>query len=169
MDQSIIDNWNNTVSRKDTVYILGDFAWKNHLHYIGALKSHKILLLGNHDRASKTVYGNLTAVHDILQKEFNKRLMIMCHYPMRSWNGRVHGSWMLHGHCHCKLSPMRNTIDVGCDGNNYLPYSLDDIFKKMADNNAKFDIVKKCFACGNTEKWVTTADEERCGVCGSAL
>ena len=28
MDNTLINNWNNTVSNKDTVYILGDFASK---------------------------------------------------------------------------------------------------------------------------------------------
>ena len=27
MDNKLIENWNNTVTRDDTIYILGDFSW----------------------------------------------------------------------------------------------------------------------------------------------
>ncbi len=123
MDAKLIENWNNKITKKDEVYILGDFAWKNHCHFIMALNGKKHLILGNHDKASSIVYKNFTSVNQILQKAFDKTLVIMCHFPMRSWNGRVHGSWHLFGHVHGRLNNdlYPRTYDVGIDNNNYTP------------------------------------------------
>ena len=52
MDQTIIQNWNNTVKPEDTVYILGDMVWakaKGWPGYLKQLSGHKILIKGNHD------------------------------------------------------------------------------------------------------------------------
>ena len=47
--------------------------------------------------------------------------MVMCHYPMVTWNQKPRGSIMLHGHCHGKLDEynaksMDLRFDVGIDG-----------------------------------------------------
>jgi len=58
MDDSIIQNWNSVVSRKDTVYIVGDFIWKASLkgYYLHQLNGKKILIKGNHDRLGTNFY-----------------------------------------------------------------------------------------------------------------
>ena len=33
MDNTLIDNWNKVVNNSDGVYLLGDFAWKDHENY----------------------------------------------------------------------------------------------------------------------------------------
>ena len=38
MDEAIIANWNGAVASKDLVYIVGDFAWRNHGHHLARLK-----------------------------------------------------------------------------------------------------------------------------------
>ncbi len=47
----MIDSWNQTVSQNDTVFHLGDFAFKhnNILSLSKSLQGEKILLVGNHD------------------------------------------------------------------------------------------------------------------------
>ena len=53
MNQTIITNWNKTVTNADNVYILGDLIWSkdpddwNRL--LAKLKGKKYLILGNHD------------------------------------------------------------------------------------------------------------------------
>ena len=47
--------------------------------------------------------------------------MVMCHYPMVTWNQKPRGSVMLHGHSHGKLDEynaqsMDLRFDVGIDG-----------------------------------------------------
>jgi calcineurin-like phosphoesterase family protein len=51
-DEDMIERWNGRVGKKDKVYILGDFAYKNHRKFIDALNGHKTLIKGNHDDMS---------------------------------------------------------------------------------------------------------------------
>ena len=50
-DQLIIDNWNKTVNKNDTVWILGDVAMghEDNIDNLGLLNGYKKLILGNHD------------------------------------------------------------------------------------------------------------------------
>jgi len=53
MDEVLINNWNDTVSPKDTVYHLGDVAlgsWERWDGILTRLNGTKILVTGNHDR-----------------------------------------------------------------------------------------------------------------------
>ena len=54
MNETIIENWNNVVTKNDDVYILGDMFWKNDLaeDIMSRLNGNKYLILGNHDRIS---------------------------------------------------------------------------------------------------------------------
>jgi|SRR6478735_1148981 len=53
MDETLINNWNETVSPGDIVYHLGDVAlgsWDRWDGILSRLNGHKILVVGNHDR-----------------------------------------------------------------------------------------------------------------------
>jgi len=56
-DEALIENWNERVGRKDSIKILGDFAYKNHKKYILALNGSKELILGNHDEMNGDCYS----------------------------------------------------------------------------------------------------------------
>ena len=52
MNETLIERWNKKVTDKDTVYILGDFAFRSATHagtYLEQLKGKKHLIIGNHD------------------------------------------------------------------------------------------------------------------------
>lgn len=58
MEEAIIERWNEVVSDKDTVYILGDFSWykeEQTLGILNRLSGKKVLVKGNHDRISPKV------------------------------------------------------------------------------------------------------------------
>lgn len=134
MDATLIKNWNTVVSKKDTVYHLGDFAWCNHNHYLGALNGKKILIRGNHDKMNQDYLRNFSGVHDILQKTFNQHMVVMMHYPLWSWNACFHGSWHIFGHVHGRLRGVRDgelCLDVGVDSWNYYPVSWDELEKSF--------------------------------------
>ena len=109
MDEFIINNINRKMTRKDTLYIIGDFSYrskKSPIEYLKAIKPKKVLILGNHDAWVK----NLTAeeketyivggVYDVLSKRKNKIELCFCHYPMLDWNGSHHfgSSFAICGH-----------------------------------------------------------------------
>jgi calcineurin-like phosphoesterase family protein len=51
---------------------------------------------------------------------------------MRSWPLSHYASWHLFGHHHGRLESYGLSFDCGTDTNNFYPYSLDDVCKKMA-------------------------------------
>ena len=59
MDEKLIRNWNNTVSKNDKVLFLGDFAFGSRERVIelgNMLNGRKTIVLGNHDRFQPRVY-----------------------------------------------------------------------------------------------------------------
>ena len=69
-DETIIRNWNETVTAEDTVFILGDFGDMN---YWSRLPGKKFLIKGNHDRGE---YCN--SLYPIVYENF----FILSHEPM---------------------------------------------------------------------------------------
>ena len=52
MCKEMLVSCNNKVSKDDTVYILGDYTWKQgdeHIDFLKKLNGYKRLVLGNHD------------------------------------------------------------------------------------------------------------------------
>lgn len=62
MNEAMIKNWNETVSNKDVVIHLGDFALgskEKAREIAGRLNGKKILVLGNHDNWSEQFYRDI--------------------------------------------------------------------------------------------------------------
>lgn len=131
MNKSLIVSWNEKVTNYDTVYVLGDFAWKNPAPYIEQLNGEKLFVRGSHDKKIDAPYMRIIKP-DCLKDEYgNQRRIVLCHYAMRSWHMSHYASWHLFGHHHGMLEPYGLSFDVGVDCNNYYPFSLDDIEEKM--------------------------------------
>lgn len=120
----LIDLWNSQVNHNDVVYHLGDFNFTSKLQdwfgVLSKLKGRKILLRGNHDDqkvlTSCRQLGMVDATLDYHELKVDGTKIVLCHYPMRSWNKQGYGSIMLHGHCHGSLPDEGGKIlDVGLD------------------------------------------------------
>jgi calcineurin-like phosphoesterase family protein len=131
-DEWLIDLWNSTIEKKDTVYIVGDFTFGNKImvtKLLGKLRGQKHLILGNHDASSSKLtnyFESMTQIKDLnfkasvypfLKTDFD---LALCHYPLVSWNRKNDGACMVHGHCHgrvdeynVKTGDLR--VDVGID------------------------------------------------------
>lgn len=142
MDETIVKNWNDKVTKKDTVYFLGDFAYKcskKHVEEVFWRLNGKLhLVKGNHDDdlAAKPDFLPWLSISDISKISFMrdnvKQDIILCHYPMINWNGRSRGSWHLHGHTHGSIQRENrgiNRYDCSVEVNNYTPISLDEIIE----------------------------------------
>lgn len=152
MNDVIVSNWNNKITPKDTVYILGDMFWCNDTvshNIIELLKGKKVLIRGNHTNgteslANKSLFEEVTDYKEI---RFNKQLFVLCHYPLFSWNGMQRGSIHLYGHLHNSeeqdlyekyINNVRKSgkqcfaYNVGCmmPYINYEPQNLDTIIKE---------------------------------------
>ena len=115
MNQTIVNNWNKTVSPEDTVYNLGDCFLGESIESQQILKSlggHKILIRGNHDKKSDSWYhdAGFEEVHNGLYLPSPRQpgglLHILTHMPLpyreiealelsigliiHNWHGHVH-------------------------------------------------------------------------------
>jgi calcineurin-like phosphoesterase family protein len=122
MDGRLIENWNACVRRNDTVYHLGDFAWKNADGYRARLSGKLVLVRGSHDR------GDLPYIVEV---RVEGKLLVLCHYAMRVWPRSHYESWHLYGHSHGRLPGIGFSMDVGVDTNNFFPYSFEMVRAKM--------------------------------------
>ncbi len=133
MNEAIIENWNKIVGFHDIVYHLGDIG-RNCKREISRLNGDIFYVRGNHD--ANTFISTAPSIREInilglLDEYGNQRLIVLCHYAMRSWNKSHYASWHLFGHHHGKLEPYGLSFDVGVDCNDYYPFSLDQIIEKM--------------------------------------
>lgn len=139
MDEALINNWNKVVKPKDEIWFLGDFSFyplETTNNILNALNGHIYWLLGNHDKWKKydSFYSKLNSPPFSLKKiKYNHQDIILCHYPLLTWEKAHYGSWNLHGHCHGNLITNSNSrrIDVGVDCWNYTPVSFEQIKEVM--------------------------------------
>jgi len=105
-----------------------------------------VVLLGNHEKCLKGALnrlneaqmadGRITLLHTpYLEVDCADVPFILSHYPLRSWNGRNHGTIHLFGHCHGKMADSGLSTDVGVDTWAYAPVSLNTIRKYMEDKH----------------------------------
>lgn len=138
MNNKLIENWNNKVGKDDTVYVLGDFAYRTREEQVRVfykqLNGKKILIRGNHDK--KWMDDIFEEVYDFKEIFFNGYCFSLMHYPMVEWPKSRYGSIHCHGHQHNHMpynEHMKRTkmfrYDVGVDANNFVPISILDVLK----------------------------------------
>jgi calcineurin-like phosphoesterase family protein len=92
-DEMIYDLWNDTVKKRDTIYILGDLGFD--LSHLKGLPGTKKLLLGNHDQRPASEY--LEIFDDIIGPVKYKKHWLS-HFPIHE--SELWGRPVIHGHTH---------------------------------------------------------------------
>lgn len=106
MQNTLIENWNNTIKRDDIVYVLGDFIWdkeQNWPSYLEKFRGNKVLIKGNHDPKyfSTTTKRYFMDIKDYKEITDEGRHVILCHYPMPFHKAAYNPDcYMLYGHVH---------------------------------------------------------------------
>ena len=149
MEEVLINNWNQTVTNNDSVYILGDFSFrlkKDPGEVLTKLHGHKHLILGNHDYAIKSSELALSCFESVDKMAYindGEKLILMCHFPIASWNKQHYGAYHFYGHIHAHRGEvyefMKQTgqaFNVGCMINHYKPFTADEVIA----NNLAFQI-----------------------------
>jgi len=136
-DEWLIDIWNSTVNKKQTVYILGDVSMGNKEKtdkILDRLHGKKHLILGNHDKNihNSTRFETINQVKDFNYSQDGMNLhIVLFHYPIASWNRKVHGSAHLYGHTHGRYQNCGLSFDIGIDANDYRILSLEEVYDKL--------------------------------------
>lgn len=131
MDAALVANWNARVGPDDEVWHLGDFAVgidaERSAALLAALSGRKHLVAGNNDPAATLEQPHWASVQRYAEIVVDGVLLVLCHYPFRTWHGMGKGSLDLHGHSHGRLAPMPRQYDVGVDVWDYRPVTLAEI------------------------------------------
>ena len=137
-DEAMVERWNNTVSKGDKVYVLGDVAFhKTHLATVGRLNGSKILVKGNHDNLQLAEYAkyfrDVRAYHRLVDD------LVLSHVPVHPqslWSERNNKYWInIHAHLHsgAVMNSLDNSLpdyryfSVCVERINYTPISLEQI------------------------------------------
>lgn len=144
MHATLADNHNAVVRPGDIVYYLGDFAlkctWEQAQSFRRRLLGNFYFILGNHDHVAQELHRNdprcfvwMRDLDTIKPKIEGIPPITLCHYAMRVWPGSHKGHWQLYGHSHGMLPelPSQLAFDVGVDCNNFAPFSIEDVAKRM--------------------------------------
>ena len=113
MNEYMIARWNSRVRKNDEVIILGDFCIagaKEASEILSRLNGRISLIKGNHDNFlgyRKYNIDRFEWVKDYAEMHDDGRKVILCHYPMLSYNGQYRldksgrpKTYMLYGHVH---------------------------------------------------------------------
>jgi len=140
MERAYIEVWNTTVTSQDTTYHLGDFFWRNEVAHrvLPQLNGKIICLRGNHDKSwwkpeKLKKFKHVTLATDSIHvvNHTGTPPLVLCHYPMRSWQGSARGSWHLYGHTHRALSAYGKSLCVCWNVQNYSLVSLEQVKEQM--------------------------------------
>ena len=135
MDEALAERWNAAVAPSDTVWHLGDFAVRfpaaGGAALLDRLHGTKHLVAGNIDGPATRALPGWASVQDYAELHLAGRRLVLCHYPLRTWNGQHRGAIDLHGHSHGRLEPLPRQVDVGVDAWEFRPIGLDEILARV--------------------------------------
>jgi len=150
MNQIMIANWNSKVGKDDLVYHLGDVGLGNKSkqhELVTQLNGTIILIRGNHDPKNQELAATewfkecgFASVYEYKNLKFEEFGMTLVHNP----NREIERSYqlVLHGHFHSSKENRITKklygnllIDVGVDGNDFFPYSFNEVVKLVEDSN----------------------------------
>jgi len=158
MNDYIVNSINNVVKEDDILFHLGDFSFggfENIEEFRSRIVCKNIhLILGNHDHHIERNKDNIQRLFSSVNQYLRLSIsiypgttlyrgdydFILSHYPIASWHNMNDGVMHLHGHVHLpehlKIHEGK-AMDVGCDGNGMVPYSVNKIISLLNNRPIK--------------------------------
>lgn len=133
MNNTIIEKWNEVVSKDDIVYHLGDFGFgslEELKNIFDRLNGKKNLIMGNHDYKYGEVFFKKIGFEIVEKKEIKINNIIFTHFPKHIDKNYIN----IYGHIHEK--PISKKFDddrhfcICLEKTNYYPIKLDDLINK---------------------------------------
>ena len=141
MDRVLVDRWNAMVRPGDEVWHLGDFAVRQPAERITSLlkmlNGRKHLITGNNDDTAVIKCVGWQSVQPYAELTVGGTLLVLCHYPFRTWRDMHKGAINLHGHSHGRLKPLSRQFDVGVDTWEFRPVRLADLRRKRRPDTSQ--------------------------------
>lgn len=123
-DDWVIERWNTKVTKRDKVFITGDFAFKMQgIKRAKDLKGHKVLVKGNHDKFHISQYYGY--MEDVVGFLSYKGKFWISHCPIHPVELR--GKYNIHGHVHHNSIDDPRYINTSFDVLDGYPISFDEI------------------------------------------
>jgi calcineurin-like phosphoesterase family protein len=138
MHSAIISGWNKTIINNDIkVYVLGDIGEKESIEEIlPKLRGRKVLLMGNHDKLSKSFY--LKYFEEVLDAPlFWSKRIVLSHHPIPVEPGVIN----VHGHTHDISLASSQHFNVCVERVDYTPVKMsffEDIIARIPAPNKRF-------------------------------
>jgi len=140
MRNAIINNFNETVGKNDTTFVVGDVAmlggsqWERLRGVIQKLNGSKHLIYGNHDefRWQKYVDIGFTTVHSALWLEEDGLNLVMAHDPAVYCTLNP-DTIFLHAHIHTLYKSLQKerVVNVGVDMWDFKPVNIKQIREEL--------------------------------------
>ena len=140
MEKEMIRQWNQKVKTADDVYILGDvfFRYKDrYADFLRQLHGKLHLITGNHDypllkdQEAMSCFADVDKIRMITD---NGRYVVLCHYPIISWDKKHYGSYHVYGHVHKQINEdvlfmmkQEKAFNAGSMINGYVPCCLEEL------------------------------------------
>jgi calcineurin-like phosphoesterase family protein len=144
MNETIIKNWNAIIKDGDTVYLLGDFMFRDSIEFLDRLNGNIILIRGNHDRKeifkAKNIicYQKFEYNYDGYKFLLNHRPVFDGYDPYKDSDNHIKNvddyDYILCGHVHEKWKTKGKNINVGVDVWDFKPITINDIIKLIKND-----------------------------------
>ena len=143
MNESIVDEINSVVGEDDVLIHLGDWSFggfENIQKFRYKILCKEIhLILGNHDHHIENNKGGVqdlfTSVNHYARLSYKNNTLVLCQFPISSWDSLNKGHIHLHGHVHLPTNlrfGKGKKMDVGMDGHpTFGVYDMNDIIRIM--------------------------------------
>jgi calcineurin-like phosphoesterase family protein len=106
---------------------------------LAGLNGRKHLIVGNNDPRTTTDSPGWKSVQHYAELRHEGRQLILCHYAFQTWDQMGKRSINLHGHSHGRLKPLPRQYDVGVDGQDFRPVTLEHLLKRKPHVNVGID------------------------------
>ena len=125
-DQYIIDKINETCSKNDYLWLLGDVAWnRNALMKLQAVNCKMALIGGNHDTLPADTY---LRVFEQVRGVAQMGRVLFTHIPMHPEQMRWDKN--IHGHLHTYHVGDDRYINVSCEPLNFTPQTIESLLSE---------------------------------------
>lgn len=157
MRNTLISNINAVCGPSDTLYMLGDWAMgmdklRKVTEFRLRLRAGRVVWIrGNHDPSLEKMQtlvdrGIINQVAEMLTVKVamppitkmdgslvpsKSKTIVLCHYPLEHFEFEEARTYHAHGHLHLPpervKTPLRLRLDVGVDGHDFKPWSMEEI------------------------------------------